>query len=184
MKKLLLVAVSIFTLGFAAVALTETAPQSVTPKDGELPFPADYKSWPKFLSEVQRPAIKQIRELYLNPKGATASAGKEFPYGTVFVMENYKAREKADGTLEFKADGKLAKSDLATIFVMAKGEGWDKDMPDNLKTGSWVYSAYASDGKPLAEDFTKCRGCHIPMAQKDFVHRYDEYFEQRVHDHH
>ena len=53
-------------------------------------------------------------------------------------------------------------------------------MPDNLKTGNWVYSAYGPDGKPLAEDFTKCRACHAPLAQKDFVHRYDEYFEKRT----
>ena len=155
-----------------------------SPKDGELPYPVDYKSWPRFLSDVQRPDIKQVRELYINPKGVKASAGEEFPYGTVFVMENYKAKEKSDGTPEMNADGRLMKSELSKIFVMAKGEGWGKDVPDNLKTGSWVYSAFGSDGKPLAEDFTKCRECHIPMAQQDFVQRYDEYFEQHVHGHH
>jgi hemoglobin len=133
---------------------------------------------------VQRPDIKQVREIYVNPEGATVFAGEDFPYGTVFVMENYKAKEKADGSLEIQTDGKLTKSDLAKIFVMAKGKGWEKDVPDTFKTGSWVYSAYGSDGKPSAEDFTKCRGCHIPMAQKDFVHRYDEYFKQRAHSHH
>jgi hemoglobin len=30
------------------------------------------------------------------------------------------------------------------------------------------------------EGFTKCRACHTPLAQKDFVHRYDEYFQTRA----
>ena len=76
-------------------------------------------------------------------------------------------------------DGKLVKGDLAKVFVMGKGEGWGQDVPDNLKNGAWVYSAFGPDGKPLAEDFTKCRSCHLPLAQKDFVARYDEYFTSR-----
>ncbi len=58
---------------------------------------------------------------------------------------------------------------------MGKNEGWGQGVVDNLKNGSWVYAAYSPDGKALAEDFTKCRACHAPLAQKDFVHRYDEF---------
>jgi hypothetical protein len=58
---------------------------------------------------------------------------------------------------------------------MEKQEGWGQAVPDNLKNGTWVFAAYGSDGKPLAEDFTTCRACHAPLAQKDFVHRYDEF---------
>jgi hemoglobin len=43
-----------------------------------------------------------------------------------------------------------------------------------------LYAAYAPDGKRLMEDFGKCRACHQPLAQKDFVHKYDEYFQQRA----
>jgi hypothetical protein len=48
-----------------------TAPPPV--KDGELAVPADYKSWPKFLSAVQRPDAKQVREIYMNPVAAPCS---------------------------------------------------------------------------------------------------------------
>jgi hemoglobin len=65
------------------------------PKDGEIALPADYKSWPKFLSEVQREDAKQVRELYVNPLGARACPVAAFPNGTRIVMELYKA--KADG---------------------------------------------------------------------------------------
>ncbi len=76
-----------------------------------------------------------------------------------------------DGT-----DGKLVNRDLAEVFVMGKKQGWNDELPDNLRNDDW---AYAATSKPLMEDFTKCRACHIPPAQKDFVHRYDEYFEKR-----
>lgn len=150
------------------------------PKDGELVFPADYKSWPKFAIGVQKAEAKQVRDLYLNTTGATANQGQAFPNGTVMVMELYKAT--MDGETPMTGpDGKLVKGDLAKVFVMGKGEGWGQDVPDNLKNGAWVYSAFGPDGKPLAEDFTKCRACHAPLAQKDFVHRYDEYFSSRGH---
>lgn len=181
MKKIMLIGISVLALGLWATALTATAQQTAPPKDGMLPLPTDYKAWPKFLSAVQRPDAKQVRDLYVNPKGAEASLGQEFPNGTIFVMENYKAKEKADGTLEIGPDGKLVKGDLAKVFVMGKGKGWGQDVPDNVKTGAWVFSAYGPDGKPLAEDFNKCRTCHVPQEKKDFVHRYDEYFEKRVH---
>jgi hemoglobin len=146
--------------------------------DGQLPLPVGYTAWPKFLLEVQKADAKQVRDIYINQTGARTSAGQSFPNGTVMVMEIYKA--KADGDkLMTGADGKLVKGDLAKVFVMGKGQGWGTNVPENLKNGDWLYAAYSPDGKPLMEDFTKCRACHTPLAQKDFVHRYDEYFEKR-----
>lgn len=162
----------------AAMPAGVAMPAKGVPKDGELAFPADYKSWPKFLSEVQRPDAKQVRELYINPAGARARKGDAFADGTVMVMELYKA--KAEGEALAKGqDGKLVKGDLAKIFVMGKDAGWGRDVPEPLRNGTWVYSAFGPDGKALMEDFTKCRACHAPLAQKDFVHRYDEYFEAK-----
>jgi hemoglobin len=154
-----------------------TSPVASGP-DGQLAFPLDYKSWPKFLVEIPKTEAKQIRDIYINPTGAGTSAGQSFPNGTVMVMEIYKA--KTDGEkLMIGMDGKLVKGDLAKVFVMGKDQGWGNKVPENLKNGDWVYSAYDSSSKPLMEDFTKCRACHTPLAQKDFVHRYDEYFEKR-----
>lgn len=153
--------------------------QPAKPRDGELSFPNDYKSWPKFLMAVQRPDAKQVRDLYINPVGARTTAGQMFPNQTVMVMELYKAKPDGEG-LAKNPDGTLIKGDLAKVFVMAKGEGWGQEVPETLKNGNWVFSAFGPDGMPLAEDFTKCRACHAPLAQKDFVHRYDEYFEARM----
>ena len=168
------------TLSAVAIGLIACAGMQTTsvPKDGELALPADYKSWPVFLKEVQKPDA--VRDLYVNPVGARTAKGQMFPNGTRFVMEIYSAKKSADGTVEKDAAGKLVKDKLAKVFVMGKEEGWGQDVPDNLKTGSYVYAAYTPDGQPLKANFAECRACHAPLVQKDFVHRYDEYFEKRA----
>mgnify|MGYP000210952175 FL=1 len=148
-----------------------------TPKDGELAVPADYRSWPKFLSAVQRPDAKQVREIYMNPAAAAATASAGFGSGTVFVMENYAALETTDGKLATDADGKLIKAELLRIFVMGKGTGWGQAVPESLRNGNWVYASYLADARSKGpEDLTTCRACHLPLANKDFVPRYDEHF--------
>jgi hemoglobin len=160
------------------VGLVWAAEMPGVPQDGQLSYPVDYRNWPKFLSEVQRPDVKQVRELYVNPVGARAHHGDPFPDSTVMVMELYKAKIEGESPVK-GTDGKLVKDKLAKVFVMEKNKGWGGGEADPLKNGTWVFSAFGPDGTPLAEDFNTCRACHAPLAQKDFVHRYDEYFEDR-----
>ncbi len=175
---------SFYTLlmGVFLASCAQTPPPApvVKLKDGELTLAADYKSWPVFLANVQRPDAKQIRDIYINNIGAKAVAGGKFANGTVSVMELYKAKENADGTLSKGADGKLEKGALLKVFVMGKGDGWGESAPAGQKNGDWVYSAYFADGKPSPDPIAACRGCHLPLGDaKDFVHRYDEYFQTR-----
>ncbi|MDR4473855.1 MAG: cytochrome P460 family protein [Nitrospira sp.] len=170
-------AVAVFVGLVCMSSLVGGVAQAAAPKDGEVALPADYASWPKFLSGVQREDTKQVRELYVNPGGAKACPSGSFPNGTRLVMELYKAKTEGE-TLVKGEDGKLVKGGLAKVFVMEKNEGWGQDVPDHLKNGNWVFGAYGPDGKALAEDFTKCRACHAPLAQKDFVHRMDEFCTQ------
>jgi hemoglobin len=147
--------------------------------DGQLAVPADYKRWPKFLSAVQRPDAKQVREIYMNPEARSATAAGGFANGTVFVMENYAAQAAPDGSLATGPDGKLVKGNLLKVFVMGKGPGWGQGAPENLRNGNWVYGAYLPNGQPSGDDLATCRACHLPLAGKDFVHRYDEHFASR-----
>lgn len=148
-------------------------------KDGELALPADYKTWPKFLSAVQRPDAKQVREIYMNPVAAKATAAGGFAQGSMFVMENYAAKAKADGTLETGPDGKLVKGELLRAFVMGKNKGWGEDVPEALRNGNWIYTSYLGNGQKGPEPGAACRGCHTPLKDKDFVFRYDEHFAQK-----
>lgn len=168
-------------IAFAGCTSAPPAMQAKAPlKDGEPAVPGDYKSWPKMLTSVQRPDAKQVRDLYIAPASSKVKAGDSFPHGTVMVMENYAAKAKADGSLETGADGKLVRGDLVRIFVMEKGKGAGQDVPEALRNGEWVYAAYTADGKKSDDNLTACRACHLAVPKdKDFVQRYDEYFQVR-----
>jgi Cytochrome P460 len=174
-------ALAVMTALIAAGCSSIMTPPPKPINDGELAVPADYKSWPKFLSAVQRPDAKQVREIYMNNAGANGTPGGGFPNGTVFVMENYAAQANLDGTLKNGSDGKLMKGELLRVFVMGKDAGWGEGALEALKNGSWVYTSYLADGKQKGpEDLNTCRACHLPLtAKKDFVHRYDEHFAQK-----
>lgn len=172
--------VSLFrTVGLCTTLALASCATPPAPHDGELALPADYRSWPIFLRDVQRPDNRQVRDIYVNAAGSEAESGEGFPYGTILIMENHKARLNADGSLQTGADGRLVKGDTAAIFVMGKGRGWGVGVPGALATGEWVFAAYKPDGSRSDADLNACRGCHAPLGTKDFVHRYDEYFAHR-----
>jgi hemoglobin len=108
--------------------------------------------------------------------------GESFPNGTLTVMEIYKALESSDGSPLKSSDGNFIKGELLKIAVMGKGAGWGNSVtPVELKNGDWIYSIYLADAKTKAPDNTAtCRACHLPLTEKDYIFRYDEYFEKRA----
>ena len=151
-------------------------------QDGELAVPANYRDWPVFLADIDKVEAKQIRDIYISHVGHMAKAGEAFPDGTISVMEIWNPQMTASGELKMDADGKLVKADLKAIYVMGKSAGAGEMVPENLRNGDWVYSAYQADGvTSTGSDATACRACHTPQADKDWVHRYDEYFANRNH---
>ncbi|EGK73441.1 MAG: cytochrome P460 family protein [Methyloversatilis sp.] len=145
--------------------------------DGQLSLPGDYRSWPKFLTAVQREDAKQVRDIYMNADAKKGSADKGFPNGSVFVMENWAVKLDADGKPVKGADGKLVKDKLAAVFVMGKNSGWGGNVPEAQRNGNWIYTAFKGNGELNGEaKYETCRGCHAPLKDKDFVFRYDEHF--------
>lgn len=180
MQKMSLPILTVAILVCSSLTMPNAAQSGAMPKDGELAFPSDYQSFPVFLSGVQKPDV--VRDLYINPIGAQTQPGQAFANGSILVMAIYNAKKNAEGALEKGTDGQLVKADLAKIFVMQKGAEWGKGVPENVKNGDWVYAAFKANGERLNVDYTTCRGCHLPLGEsKDFVHRYDEYFEKRMH---
>ena len=182
MRKLILMSAMFAFFGCAAMSMTPPAESGGMPKDGELAFPGNYKSFPTFIKGVQKP--NAIRDLYINKTGAEAHLGKPFDNGSILVMEVYNAQKDANGGFEKDSEGNLIKDGLAKVLVMQKGEGWGMQAPEGLKNGDWIYAAFKTNGDRLKPDHTKCRSCHLPLGDsKDYVHRYDEYFEKRGHTH-
>ena len=60
---LMLCAVAVWSCAEMGSAQTASAPVKL--KDGEPALPVGYQNGPKFLSGVQRPDIKQVRELFM-----------------------------------------------------------------------------------------------------------------------
>jgi hypothetical protein len=142
----------------------------------------DYRTWPTFLLNVQRSDSAQVRDIYINDVGATAEQGAPFPEGTTMVMDLFAAQKDEGGTLLTNDDGTLLKGDLLKIFVMEKQTGWGQFAESGLQNGDWMYAAYASDGHTeLTDPVSTCFACHLPLGEsKDWVQRYDEYFQARM----
>lgn len=150
-------------------------------KDGEIAVPEGYRDWPVFLSDINKVAGKQIRDIYISPMGHKTKSGADFPDGTVSVMELWNVKMGSDGTPEMDDDGNMTKDDLKAIFVMGKSPGAG-ELVDNpaLRTGDWVFAGYEADGvTPGGPDAAACRACHVAEAENDWVFRYDEYFAKR-----
>jgi hemoglobin len=158
MRYLLAIALSLSTVACSAL---EPSASAVKPKDGELAFPAGYTAWPKVVTDVARPELKQVRSIYVNTAGAKTKAGQPFPNGTTFVMELYKAEDGNKGA-------------LAKVFIMSKDAGWGANAPQGLGNGDWIYTSFDAKGAKIEGSQDACRSCHLPLDAKDFVHRYDE----------
>lgn len=179
-RTLTLVAAAALLAGCSMMKSTPAPAPKPVLVDGQQPIPADYKSWPKFLSNIQRPDAKQVREIYQNTAAAKAVRGQPIPQGAIYVMENYAAVANEDGSLQKGPDGNLVKGKLLAVFLMEKNEGWGQAVEEPLRTGNWIYTAYTGAGDKSPVDLNTCRACHIPLgAGKDWVHRYDQYFDQK-----
>lgn len=147
-------------------------------KDGELALPAGYKAWPRFLPTIDRPDVKQIRDIYMNPAATQVKAGEPFPQGSRFVMEIYAAATLPDGTPRLEGD-RLVKGPLMHVYVMGKEANWGADVPEASRNGNWIYSAFKPDGTPNTPLVGTCRVCHTPLKREDYVFHLDRYLAQR-----
>lgn len=167
-------------LGALAVlaGCASSPPVPVAPKDGELALPVDYKAWPRFLPTIDRPDVKQIRDIYMNPAATRVQTGQAFPQGSRFVMEIYAAATLPDGSLR-QEGGRLVRGSLMHVYVMGKEAHWGGDIPEPQRNGNWIYSAYKPDGSSNTPIVNTCRGCHRPLKKDDYVIHMDRYFAQR-----
>lgn len=170
--------ITLLSLG-CSTSMHTSGNMAAAKKDGDITVPANYQTWPKFVSTVDKEKIAQVREIYINETGMQAKRGEAFPSGTFSVMELYAAKKSPQGELLKDSQGNLVKGELSKIFVMAKKTGWGAKQPaGTIDNGDWLYGAYKADAKTAAtSDFSACRSCHLPLANKDYIARYDEHFD-------
>jgi hypothetical protein len=165
-------AAAAFTVA-ASIVLFATSPHA----SGDLvKFPENYEKG-KLYATVDRPDIKQYRELYISPPEAAAAAmkGEALPSGTVITLVQYAAKLGADGNPEKDAGGRFIKDKLVGYTVMEKRAGWGAQYADDIRNGEWEYQAFRADRSVNASaKLQNCFTCHKPLGTKvDYVFSYD-----------
>jgi plastocyanin len=133
-------------------------------------YPASYLKGTLYAT-VDRPDIKQYRELYASPGVLDAvRAGKPISSGAAITMVQWSVHQNANGVPARGSDGRFIKKDILAQFVMEKRSGWGAGYPDSLRNGEWEYAVFLPNGdfnpKP---DYKSCFECHKPHAKMDFV---------------
>ena len=142
-------------------------------------FPEGYQNW-KVMFVVDRPDNKQVRVIYGNEAALQSKPGL-FPYGSVLVMEVYRAKVDDKGNAILDANGRYQRGDLTAVNVQRKERGFGVEYGPN-RSGEWEYMSYRPDktaaNPPSATG--NCALCHLAQGgeQIDFVFRADMFFRK------
>jgi plastocyanin len=172
-------------LNLAAAPLEQAQPAAPTPTPRPAPaedrvgFPEGYQSTYQPFFVMDRPDNKQVRVIYANDKAAAAKPG-DFPYGSVLVMETWRAQQDEDGNVMLDDNGRYQRDALTGIFVMRKEPGFGSAYEMN-RGGEWEYVAFRPDKTYLttARNSAPCSVCHTDAGgTRDWVFRAGLHFDQ------
>ncbi len=137
-------------------------------------WPADYKHKFTHYFSSDRTANHQIIRLYANDAAITGvQENGKLPNGSVVVGELYAAQMDDKNQPVLSGLGRRIIKNLAAIVVMQRGDGFDAEYPDVLKTGNWEFAVFSPTGQRLEKDITGCRACHHPLTDKEFLFSYE-----------
>ncbi|HEX2037540.1 MAG TPA: cytochrome P460 family protein [Chloroflexota bacterium] len=141
--------------------------------------PADYRTSLLPFYVFDRADNRQVRAVFVNPTGAQVRPGQPFPYGTLLVMETYRAQ--LDGEqIALDDSGRFIRGELTGVFAMRKEPGFGAKYGVD-RTGEWEYVAYRPDLGGFTtppERSLACAQCHLATSdrQRDWVVRGDLFF--------
>jgi hypothetical protein len=162
----------------AAPAQPTSTPRPA-PQADRVGFPTGYSENFRLMFVFDRPDNRQVRVICANELAAGVKPGQGFPYGSVLVMETWRALTDASGAIVRDQQGRFIRASLTGIFVMRKEKGFGEAYgPD--RSGEWEYVAYRPNGSTLIApaNTNNCASCHRGQAGEDvdFVFRYELYF--------
>jgi hemoglobin len=166
--------------------VTPTSPPTSTPwpllgpdaNDDRVGFPEGYETAFNTFYVFDRPENKQVRVVYANDAAASARPGEPFPYGSILVMETYRAVQDEQGNVVLDEDGRFQQDDLRGIFMMRKEPGFGTRYQEQ-RTGEWEYVAFRPDHTYQTEpkDAVRCAACHVGAGlSRDWVYRANLFF--------
>ncbi len=101
------------------------------PKINRVGFPENYRDRFKLIYVVDRTDNKQVRAICGNDIAAAVKPGESFPYGSVFVMEIYRAKQDVNGNVLKDEKGYFIREALMAIFVHRKQKSFGADYLDD-----------------------------------------------------
>lgn len=157
---------NLLVLGFTTVSLlAQQSPPPTAPTADRVGFPANYETLFQRLYTFDRPDNRTVRTIYGNDPAASVKADTmNYPYGSVLVMESWRALQDAQNVPILDATGRFQKDPAAapTLFVMRKERGFGEAYGPN-RNGEWEYVAYRPDGTYATrpEATASCAVCHL-----------------------
>ncbi len=144
------------------------------PTEDRVGFPEGYQEDFRLLFVFDRPDNRQVRVICGNELAASVQPGEPFPYGSVMVMETWRARLGEDGQPVLDENGHYIRETLTGVFVMRKEEGFGEAYLED-RSGEWEYVAYRSNGDTFIppQNTNNCASCHLRQAGEslDFAFR-------------
>ncbi len=143
--------------------------------ENRVALPENYREQFTRYADVDRANPAQIAVIFANDKAlASAADGAPLDYGSVLVMEIWKAKMKGEDEPELGPDGRRIKDGLAAVVVMEKQRGWGAIYPEDQRSGEWEFAAYTPDGQLKDIDYAaKCSFCHAPLGEQDYVQSWE-----------
>jgi hypothetical protein len=136
-------------------------------------FP-QYQNFVLYLA-LDRPDIKEVRDLYASPNAINVQPGQPLPSGATLVMVHFKAQLSGNGELLKDTNGRLVRGSLDRIGVMEKRTGWGAEYSDEMRNGEWEYALFRPDGTRNEQaKIAACFGCHKPNSRNDFMFSFEK----------
>lgn len=133
-------------------------------------LPANYKTTFTMYQTVNRPDINQVRYLYANEVALRAAReGKSLPDGSLLVLEQHAAKLGSDAKPATGSDGFYIAEKFMAYTVMERGNGWGKEIPENLRNEDWHYAAYSPDRQLRPVNQAECLACHKPLDKDSYM---------------
>jgi len=180
MKRALLVSALFGALILIPGSVAHTQQGDPAPQTDRVGFPEGYETFYTPFFVFDRPDNRQIRVVYANKAATLARPGMPFPYGSILVMETYRARTDSAGNVVRDSSGRFIRDTLNAIFVMRKEKGFGEAYQRN-RTGEWEYVAYRPDRSynTTPQNSAPCANCHLMAGVgRDWVFRANLFFER------
>ncbi len=175
------VAASIVVL--VAVAQVVAAQEGLSrpaPTEDHVGYPTDYQTTFPPMYVFDRADNRQVRKVFGNGAAVSGAAGQPFAYGSVLVMETYRAELDEAGNPLRDENGRFVPGLQAGLFVMRKEPGFGAAY-DRVRNGEWEYAQFGLDGTlaPPQNTFA-CASCHIDAGgNRDWTWRTDLFFQNQ-----